>query len=125
MEAGSTSSPVHPFYAHDARATAFTTSTAVPGPPDYFMSIAASPKFEKHSFEVGVLGLVCVLTRLTWVGTSTSFPHGRQGGGVVRDTHAWRVACSVCPDLAWTPTRRRIFVRLVKTRISAHLIYPI
>ena len=52
---GSSSAPVYPFYAHDSRTTAYMTSTAVPGTPDYMMSIVASHKFETHSFEVSVL----------------------------------------------------------------------
>ncbi|KAH7883358.1 hypothetical protein F5I97DRAFT_1832100 [Phlebopus sp. FC_14] len=40
-----------PFYANDSSATAFLTSTAIPGPPDYMMCISASPRFDKHSFE--------------------------------------------------------------------------
>ncbi|KAG9312250.1 hypothetical protein JVU11DRAFT_7552 [Chiua virens] len=52
---GSTSTSAVPqFYANDSRTTAYLTSTAVPGTPDYMMSIVASYKFEKHSFEVGV-----------------------------------------------------------------------
>ncbi|KAI9568921.1 hypothetical protein HD554DRAFT_2096686 [Boletus coccyginus] len=51
MEGETPSSPVYPFYANDSRSTAFTTSTAVAGTPDYLMSIVASHKFEKHSFE--------------------------------------------------------------------------
>ncbi|KAF8554829.1 hypothetical protein OG21DRAFT_1496741 [Imleria badia] len=47
----STASPVHPFYANDAPSTAFMTCTSVSGTPDYLMSIVASTKFEKHSFE--------------------------------------------------------------------------
>ena len=51
-ETPSSTSPVYPFYANDATTTAYMTSTAVPGTPDYMMSIVASHKFEKHSFEV-------------------------------------------------------------------------
>ncbi|KIJ15638.1 hypothetical protein PAXINDRAFT_99491 [Paxillus involutus ATCC 200175] len=42
---------VHPFYANDSSGTAYTTSSALSGTPDYFLSISASPKFDKHSFE--------------------------------------------------------------------------
>ncbi|KAF9222436.1 hypothetical protein BS17DRAFT_809478 [Gyrodon lividus] len=42
---------VHPFYANDSSSIAYATSTAVSGPPDYFMSVSASPRFDKHSFE--------------------------------------------------------------------------
>lgn len=35
------------------------TSTAVPGIPDYMMSIVASHKYDKHSFEVGAFSLPC------------------------------------------------------------------
>jgi hypothetical protein len=61
----STASPVHPFYANDAPSTAFMTCTSVSGTPDYLMSIVASTKFEKHSFEVR-RSRVVFLTRLTW-----------------------------------------------------------
>ncbi|KAF8132048.1 hypothetical protein EV363DRAFT_142774 [Boletus edulis] len=45
-------STVYPFYAPDSRATAYNTSTPpTGGTPDYLMTIVASPKFEKHSFE--------------------------------------------------------------------------
>ena len=51
MDGETPSAPVHPFYANDATTTAYMTSTAA-GTPDYMMSIVASHKFEKHSFEV-------------------------------------------------------------------------
>ena len=119
MDGETTSSTVHPFYANDTRSTAYLTSPAVPGgAPDYLMSIVASHKFEKHSFEVRSIALslspALDATHVDPKGTSTSIPFGGEGGRVVRDTHAWRVACSVCSDVIWTPAWRRFFVWLVK-----------
>ncbi|KIJ66095.1 hypothetical protein HYDPIDRAFT_110250 [Hydnomerulius pinastri MD-312] len=42
---------VHQFFARDSSATAYMTASAMPGTPDYFMSISTSSKFDKHSFE--------------------------------------------------------------------------
>lgn len=42
---------LHPFYASDSAATAFTSASLGPGPPESYMSISASSKFDKHSFE--------------------------------------------------------------------------
>lgn len=43
-----------PYYANDSRATAYMTATIDSGPPEYFMSITASPtkSYNKQSFEV-------------------------------------------------------------------------
>lgn len=42
-----------PYYANDSRATAYMTATIDSGPPEYFMSITASPtkSYNKQSFE--------------------------------------------------------------------------
>ncbi|KAG1734494.1 hypothetical protein EDB19DRAFT_1727302 [Suillus lakei] len=42
---------VHPFYANDSAATAFSRASMGPDAPDAYMSITASLKFDKHSFE--------------------------------------------------------------------------
>ncbi|KAG2338274.1 hypothetical protein BDR05DRAFT_1062851 [Suillus weaverae] len=42
---------VHPFYANDSAATAFARASMGPDAPDAYMSITASLKFDKHSFE--------------------------------------------------------------------------
>ncbi|KAG6382071.1 hypothetical protein JVT61DRAFT_709 [Boletus reticuloceps] len=52
MNGETVTSTIYPFYAPDSRATAYNTSTPpAGGTPDYLMTIVASPKFEKHSFE--------------------------------------------------------------------------
>ncbi|OAX35528.1 hypothetical protein K503DRAFT_745810 [Rhizopogon vinicolor AM-OR11-026] len=50
---------VHPYYAHDSPATAYASARVDPGPPESYMSITASPKFNKHSFEE--LRVACLL----------------------------------------------------------------
>ncbi|KAG1867037.1 hypothetical protein C8R48DRAFT_703994 [Suillus tomentosus] len=42
---------IHPFYANDSAATAFARPSIGPDAPDAYMSITASLKFDKHSFE--------------------------------------------------------------------------
>ncbi|KAG2158652.1 uncharacterized protein EDB93DRAFT_557560 [Suillus bovinus] len=42
---------IHPFYANDSVATAFTRASLGPDASDAYMSITASLKFDKHSFE--------------------------------------------------------------------------
>lgn len=137
MESGSPpSTPIYPFYATDSPTTAYMTSTAVPGTPDYLMSIAASPKFDKHSFEVRVrpvfAGLFIIISLLGLtasrggLGTTNSIPLGGQGCWIFRDTLSRRVACSASPDVVWTPSWRRIFVGLVETPLTSNLgHYPV
>jgi len=50
---------MHPFYARDSEATAYASANVEPGSPESYMSITASPKFNKHSFEE--LRIACLL----------------------------------------------------------------
>lgn len=69
---------VHPFYANDSAATAFARASTGPDAPDAYMSITASLKFNKHSFEE--LRLACHLAGKEL--TSIEIPTPAQGNSL-------------------------------------------
>lgn len=101
----------HPFYARDSAATAYASASVEPGSPDSYMSITASPKFNKHSFEVylSVFGLFyadTLILHFCTLGATNSVPSGWQGANLKRSFNAWVATGAHRPTPPWTPTWR-------------------
>lgn len=82
---------IHPFYANDSAATAFARPSIGPDAPDAYMSITASLKFDKHSFEVylPIFDVFRADALISTLGTTASISSCWQGAYLIRNFLSW------------------------------------
>jgi hypothetical protein len=102
---------VHPFYANDSTATAFARASMGPDAPDAYMSITASLKFNKHSFEVflpifEVFRADALISNVCTLGTTAGIPTCWKGAYLHRNSDTWVATGRVPSTHPWAPARR-------------------